>query len=44
MTKLEFLQRELVEQDQANWNVKDRLIKQRQDLELPPETWRNFNE
>jgi hypothetical protein len=41
MTNLEFLQRELIELDQANWRVKAQLIKQREDLELPPETWRN---
>ncbi len=42
MTK--FLERELVKQDQANFRVKQQLIRQGEDLELPPETWRNVFE
>jgi len=31
----------LAKQDQANFRVKQQMIKQGADLELPPETWRN---
>jgi hypothetical protein len=41
---LQDLQEELVKQDQANFNVKQQLIRQGEDLELPPETWRNVFE
>lgn len=44
MSRLQFLKEELTKQAQANFRVKQQLIKQGADLELPPETWRNAEE